>query len=226
MMIFQSWGEALNNSFFNVADGVVSFLPMLILALIIFAIGWILAILIERLVESIFKTLKVDSLLKSGGFEEIVKRSGYSLNSGHFVGVLVKWFVIIVFLMASFEVLGLVQVNEFLHQVVVYLPNVIIAVLILMVAAVVGGAMEKIVVASSRASNIHSAELLGRLTRWAIWIFAILTALITMGIAPFLTQLITAIVAGAALAFGLAFGLGGKEVAQKILEKATKNIVD
>jgi hypothetical protein len=147
------------------------------------------------------------------------------LNSGLFVGILVKWFIIVVFLMAAFDVLGLSQVNEFLRQVVNYLPQVIVAVLILMVAVVIANAMQRLVVASSRAAHIRSAELLGRVTKWAIWIFAVLTALITLGIAPGLIQMIlTAIFAGAALAIGLAFGLGGKEVAQKWIEKTSQHL--
>jgi small-conductance mechanosensitive channel len=163
--------------------------------------------------------------LKSAGLEDVVKRAGHNLNSGLFVGALVKWFVIVVFLMAAFDTLGLTQVTSFLRDVVNYLPQVIIAVLILMVAVVVANVMQKLVVASSRAAHIQSAELLGRITKWAIWIFALLTALFNLGVAPALIQtVITAVFAGGALAIGLAFGLGGKEVAQKMLEKTMRNL--
>jgi hypothetical protein len=227
MTYIQTWGDVFSQSLQNVWYGVASFVPNLIIAIIIFAIGWVLAALLERLVESIIKVLKVDAALKSAGFEDVVKRAGHDLNSGRFIGVLVKWFVIVVFLMASFDVLGLNQVNEFLRQVVNYLPQVIVAVLILMVAVVVANAMQKVVVASARAGHIRSAELLGRITKWSIWIFALLTALITLGIAPALIQMIvTAVFAGAALAIGLAFGLGGKEVAQRWVEKTASHVLD
>lgn len=227
MMIVQNWGDALTQSLLNVWYGVASFLPGLIIAVIIFAIGWILAVLVERLVESIFKALKIDAALKSAGLEDVVKRAGYNLNSGVFVGALVKWFVIIVFLMASFESLGLNQVNLFLLQVVNYLPSVIVAVLILMVAVVLGNAMQRLVVASSRAAHVKSAELLGRITKWAIWIFAILTALYNLGVASGLIQtIVMAIFAGGALAIGLAFGLGGKDTAQKLIEHTAHHVFD
>ena len=158
-------------------------------------------------------------------FEEIVKRAGHNLNSGLFIGALVKWFIIVVVLIASFNALDLTQVTTFLQQIVDYLPQVIVAVLILMVSIVVASAMEKIVVASSRATNVRSAEHLGRVTRWAIWIFAIMIALYNLGVAPSIIQtIITAIFAGAALALGLAFGLGGKDVAQKLIEKGMHGI--
>ncbi|MFA6315403.1 MAG: hypothetical protein WC648_03510 [Candidatus Paceibacterota bacterium] len=220
MMFIQNWGDVFTQSLQGVWFGVASFVPNLIIALIILAIGWVLAALIEKLVESIFRALKVDAALKTAGVEEVVKKAGHNLNSGMFVGAIVKWFVIIVFLMASFDVIGLNQVNQFLQQVVQYLPQVIVAVLILMVAVVVGNVMHRLVVASSRAANIKSAELLGRITKWAIWIFALLTALFNLGIAPALIQtVVMAVFAGAALAIGLAFGLGGKDFAQKLIEK-------
>ena len=227
MVSIGNWGDALTQSLYSVWDGVATFVPTLILAIIIFAIGWILAVLVEKLVEAIFKGLKIDAALKSAGFEEVVERAGHKLNSGHFVGVLVKWFVIVVFLMASFDTLGLSQVTSFLHDVVNYLPEVIVAVLILMIAVVVSNAMQKIVVASSKAANIKSAELLGRVTKWAIWIFAILTALFNLGIAPgLILNMVTAIFAGGALAIGLAFGLGGKDVAAKLIEKTVHSVLD
>jgi hypothetical protein len=227
MMFIENWGDVFTRSLQSVWYGVVNFLPNLVIALIIFAIGWVLAALIEKLVENIFRALKIDSALKSAGLEEVVKRAGHNMNSGVFVGALVKWFVVVVFLMASFDVLGLSQVNSFLRDVVNYLPTVIVAVLILMVAVVVANAMQRVVVASARAAHVKAAELLGRITKWAIWIFALLTALFNLGVAPALIQtVVMAVFAGGALAIGLAFGLGGKEVAQRILERTAHNVLE
>ena len=226
MMLIQNWGDVFTVSLNSVWAGVAHFVPALIIALIIFAIGWVLAALIEKLVESLFRALKVDTALKGAGMEDVVKRSGYNLNSGVFVGALVKWFIIVVFLMASLSMLGLDQVNAFLGQVVAYLPNVIVAVLVLLVAAIVASALQKIVVASALAAHSKSAELLGRVAEWSIWIFAIVTALDKLVIVPGLIQIvITPLLAGLALAFGLAFGLGGKEAAARMIEKTASHIL-
>ncbi|MFA6432856.1 MAG: hypothetical protein WCV82_03560 [Candidatus Paceibacterota bacterium] len=226
MMLIQNWGDVFTQSLQGVWYGVANFVPSLVIALIIFAIGWVLASLVERLVESIIKALKIDAALRSAGLEEVVKRAGHNLNSGVFLGVLCRWFVIVVFLMASFDVLGLAQVNEFLRQIVSYLPQVIVSVLILMVAAVVANAMQKLVVASAKAGHLHVADLGGRVTKWSIWIFAILTALYNLGVAPGMIQtVLTAVFAGGALAFGLAFGLGGKETAQRIIERTSNAVL-
>jgi hypothetical protein len=228
MMFVQNWGEVFTNSLQGIWYGVASFVPTLVIAIVIFAIGWVLAALVEKIVESIFRSLKVDSALKTAGVDEVMKRTGHPLNSGVFVGSLVKWFIIVVFLMASFDVLNLPEVNRFLRDVVLtYLPQLIVAVLILMVSVVIGEAMQKIVAASARAAHVKSAHLLGVLTRWAIWIFAILTALFQLGIAPGLIQtIVMGIIAGAALAFGLAFGLGGRDYASGVIEKTAHKLTD
>ncbi len=228
MMFVENWGAVFTQSLQGVWYGVIEFVPNLIIAIVIFAVGWILASLIEKLVESLFKAFKVDAALKSAGLEDIVKRAGHNLNSGRFVGSLVKWFVIVVFLIASFDILHLSEVNMFLKDVVLsYLPQVIIAVLVLMVAVVVADAVQKLVIASARAAHVKSAVLLGKTSKWAIWIFAILTALYHLGIAPALVQtLFMGIVVAAALAAGLAFGLGGKEVAGRMLEKTVHTVSD
>src|SRR6185436_15383162 len=145
MNFVENWGAVFTQSLQGIWFGIASFVPTLIIALIIFAIGWILATLVEKLIEGLFKTFKVDSALKSAGLEDVVERSGHKLNSGKFIGALVKWFVIVVFLIASFDVIGLSQVNVFLKDVVLsYLPQVIVAVLILMVAVVIAEAVQRL----------------------------------------------------------------------------------
>ena len=228
MMFIQSWGDAFTQSLQGIWVGVADFVPRLVVAVILFAIGWVLAALVEKLVESIVKSLKVDSFLKSAGMEDVVKRSGHSLNSGMFLGTLCKWFVIVVFLVAIFDqrVLGLPQVNEFLLRVLNYLPHVILAAIILIVAGVVANAIQKVVVASAKAGHLHVAELAGRVVKWAIWIFAILTTLDVLSVSLGIIQtILTAVFAGGALAFGLAFGLGGKDAAQKVIDEASRAIM-
>ena len=228
MMFVQNWGTVFTSSLEGIWYGVANFLPVLIIAIIIFAIGWVLASLIEKIIESVFKSLKVDSLLKTAGVDDVMKRTGHPLNSGLFIGSLVKWFVIVVFLIASFDVLGLTQVNSFLKDVVLtYLPQVIISVLILMVAVVIAEAVQKFITASAHAAHVKSAHLLGVIAQYAIWIFAVLTALFQLGIAPALIQtVVMGIIAGGALAFGLAFGLGGKEHASDFIEKMSHKLAD
>ncbi len=177
MNFVENWGEVFTQSLQGIWFGVANFVPTLVIAVVIFVIGWILAVLIERLVESLFKGLKIDEALKSAGVEAVVERSGHKLNSGHFVGSLVKWFVIVVFLIASFDVLGLNKVNDFLNDVVLsYLPQVIVAVLVLMISVVIAEAVQKLVSASARAARVKSAMFLGHAAKVSIWVFALSSA--------------------------------------------------
>lgn len=202
------------------------FIPSLIVALVILAIGWAIGAIISKGISKFMDMIKFDESLKKAGFEEFVKRAGLNLNSGHFLGSLVKYFIILVFLIASFDVLGLGQVTSFLQQIVLgYLPQLIVAVLILLVGVVVGDVMGRVVVASSRTARLHSANLLGAVTRWAIWIFAILVALSQVGIAgAFIQTLFTGFVVAVSLALGLAFGLGGQNAAGKTIERIQNEI--
>lgn len=224
--MLDAWSSTLQGSFQDLWVGIASFLPQLILAIIIFVIGWAVGSLLGRVVSHIIGALKVDNLLKSARVDDVLKRGGFALDSGRFVGGLVEWFVIIVFLVASLEILGLSQVNAFLQQVVLlYLPRVIVAVLILLVAVVIASAMQRVVVGAARAADIRSANFLGSVTKWSIWIFAVLMALFQLGIAaPFVQTLFTGVVVALSIGFGLAFGLGGQDAAAGFLAKVRSEI--
>lgn len=224
-MFLTTWADVLTQSFQNLSYGLVAFLPNLIVAILIFVIGWLVGSGIGRLVAQAVSSLRVDQALRAAGVERVVDRAGFTLNSGAFLGFLVKWFFIIVFLVASLDVLGLTQVTAFLTGVVLgYLPQVIVAVLILLVAAVIAEASQRVVAGAARAANIRSANLLGALARWSIWIFAILAALDRLGISPLVQTLFTGVVVALSLAFGLAFGLGGQAAAARYIEKVQNEI--
>jgi len=208
--------------------GVVNFVPNLLVAVLIFVIGWIIASIIGRVLAQLIGALKLDNALRGIGLDHALRRAGVELNSGVFVGQLVRWFVIVVFLIASLQIVGLTQVNEFLRDVVLgYLPNVIVAALILLVAGVVADATQRVVTSSAKAAQVRSAALLGGVARWAIWVLALITAMAHLGIAPqFMQILFTGLVAMLALAGGLAFGLGGRDAAARYIERLREDITN
>jgi len=227
-MLAQTWGEVLYSSLQGLWFGVVAFLPKLILAIIVLLIGWLIADLIKKGLVKLIEAIKLDTLLASTGLDSLVQKAGYKLNSGLFIGEIVKWFFIIVFLVASLDIVGLSQVNVFLQQVaLIFIPNVIVAALVLLVASVLADALDKTVRASAMAAHVASAPVLGKVTRWAIWIFGIIIALAQLGIATqFIQILFTGVVAMLALAGGLAFGLGGKEAASDVVRRVSTSIKD
>lgn len=222
----QTWGDVLIGSFQQLWGGIISFIPKLIVALIIFIAGWIIAVAIGRLVSQIIRAFKVDRALQAIGAEATLSKAGFKLDSGAFIGGLIRWFFIVVFLMASVDVLGLSEVNAFLGNVVLlYLPNVIVAALILVVAAFIADVVKRIVVGSAKAADVPSANVMGGVAKWAIWVFAILAVLYQLGIAGVFAQTIfTGFVAMMAIAGGLAFGLGGKDAASQYVERLRKDI--
>lgn len=227
-MMFQPWGGILQNSFQTLWTGVLLFIPNLIVALVILALGWAIGALVGHTITKFLDVLRFDEALRKTGFERVVRRAGLELHASAFVGWLFKAGIIIIFLIASFDVLGLVQVTQFLSQVVLgYLPRLIVAVLILLVGVVVGDALERVVVASSRTAGLTSSGMLGKVSKWAVWIFAILVALSQMGIAgAFIQTLFTGLVIAVSLALGLAFGLGGQEAAADAIRKVREEIKD
>ncbi len=225
-MIVQSWIGVLQQSFSNLLASTVSFIPSLVFAIIIFVVGWFVGAFLGRIVAQAISALKVDHALRSAGLGEVVSRAGYTLNSGAFLGALVKWFVIIVFLMWALQVLALTPVTLFLQQVVIgFLPQVIVAVLIVLIGAVLAEIAQNIVLGAARAAGLRSAGFAGALARWSIWIFAIAIALSQLGIgAQYFQTLFMGIVVALAIAFGLAFGLGGQEAAARFIEKTREDM--
>jgi hypothetical protein len=225
-MIIQSWSEALNAAFYGFAPAALQFAAFLLAAIIIFVIGWIIGSFIGKLVQKLFQKLNVDHALRQAGMDSALRKGDINLNSGAFVGGLVKWFIIAIFFLAALRVLGLTQVTVYLEEVVVgYLPHVIIAVLILLASVVIAGVVQKVVVGAASAANISSANVLGLITKWAIIVFAVLTALVELNIAASLIQILfIGIVVAFSLAFGLAFGLGGREAAARAIDRASQKI--
>jgi small-conductance mechanosensitive channel len=220
-MIINTWSQVLTDSFEGLGRAVIYFLPNIIIAILIVILGWALGALLARIVARIIRAIRVDEGLRRAGIEGMLKRGGVNLDSGRFLGALVEWFIIIVFFIAAFDVIGLTDVTFFLQQIVLnYLPRVIAAVLILLAAGILGDFMQKVVTTSSRTAEVRTAHLLGNIAKWAIWVFAVLVALSQLGIADdFIHTIFTGFVIALSLAFGLAFGLGGQDAAARFIEK-------
>ena len=204
----------------------LQYVPAILSAIVVFVLGWVIGVVLYRVVDELAKALRLDTALKAAGFGDIVKKSGFELNSGKFLGALVMAFVVLVFLVASLDILGLNRVTIFLQQVVLfYLPQVIVASLIIIVGAIVANVARNIVTGTAKAAGVTSARFAGAVAKWAIWLVSILAALNQLGVATvFVQTLFTGFVIALSLAFGLAFGLGGKDAAARMLEKISSEI--
>ena len=225
-MLLQTSGLVLAQSLQSIWFGIVSYLPAILFALIIFIIGWILANLVGNSLKHLIDLSGVDKLIAKTGVNETFQKAGVRYSTGRIVGAIVKWFLIIVFLVAVVDILGLSELNAFLQQIVlIFLPNVLIAAFVIAVASVVARFVARVVTGSAKAAGIHAANFAGSVAKWSIWIFALLIVLSQLGIAPQLVQIIfIGIVAMLALAGGLAFGLGGRDHASRVLSDVGRMI--
>src|SRR3989339_543182 len=210
-----NWVEITLDSFRSLWEGFISFVPTLLGALIIFLIGWAIAVGLQKLVEQLIRALKVDQLLTKSSAMRQMEKAGVKIDTGNWLGLLVKWFMIFVFLMAAADILGLREITAFLSSVILYIPNVLVAAVILVIAIWAANLVDRLIRASLAASRLQ-ASVAAAVAKWSILVFAVFAALIQLGIAPLLLQtLITGVIAMLAIAGGLAFGLGGKEQASR-----------
>ena len=202
------------------------FAPKLVVAVALFILGWFLGSVVARALEQVFMALKVDKLFTSIGADDFFRKAGMNLNTGHFVGQVVKWFVIIVFLLPSLNLVGLESIGFFLRDVVLgYLPKVVVAAFVLIIATFLAEALAKAVSASARTVNLSSANMLGAIAKYAVWVFAFIIALGELGVAEYyMNVLFTGVIAMLSIAGALAFGLGGKDAAARFIDKVNGEI--
>lgn len=224
--IWLTWGDVFNASLQDLWWGFIQFAPKLIIAIVFFIIGWVLGSLLAKAFEQVIGILKIDKLFHSIGADDLFKKAGMKLNTGYFIGQIVKWFVIIVFLLPSLNLVGLTYISSFLKDDVLgFLPRVIVAAFILIIATVVAEALQKAVVAGSKALSLRSSNMLGVIAKYAIWVFAFIIALGQLGVAPAYMQILFAGIIGMiAVAGALAFGLGAKDHASRFISKLGQDV--
>ena len=221
----QDWGLVTLQALQNLWQGFLNFIPALIGAIIVFIIGWFIAIGIGRLIAEILTRIKFNQLFERAGWKGALEKAELKVNPAEFIGAICKWILVIVFLLVAVEILGFVEFASFLRSILAYLPNVVVAVLILVVTVILVDIVEKIVRTAVEGIKVGYGHLASAIIKWSIWIFAILAILHQLGVArPFMETLFTGIVAMLVLAIGISFGLGGKEVAADILQNLRKKL--
>lgn len=217
-MFLIDWAQIITDAFSDLWGGFIDFIPKLIGAVVVFLIGWFISIAVGKLIAEILKKIKFDRIFEKGGWKNALEKAEIKVDSPTFIGAIFKWILMIVFLLAAVEILGLGQFANFLSNVLNYLPNVIVAALIFVVAIIIADVLEKIVRAAVEGVKVGYGHLVGAIVKWAILVFAILAILTQLKIAPSLIQiLINGVVGLIVIAGGLAFGLGGKEVAAEVI---------
>jgi len=194
--------------------------PPVFWAGVILLLGILVAKWMGTFSATFISKIRLNQVLKRMGLEEALSKIDTSLNAPKFFGEIVKWFFIVLFLMASADILGLTQFSQFLEKVLAYFPNIFISALIFIVAVFLTDFSQKIVIGSLEKEKITYSRFLGRGVTWVIWVLAILAILYQLQIVPTLILTIFIGVMGIiVLSVGIAFGLGGKDLAAKILKE-------
>jgi hypothetical protein len=214
-------GDAVTASITSAFLALFTFLPALIGALLILVIGWIISDVIARLVERVFDRMGFERAAERSGVSGFIARSGAgNVRATHVLAEMVKWFIRLIFLEAAANAVHLTAVTTTIHSIILFLPNVVVALLVLMIGAMLAQFVSRMVRASAAQTGAGNPDLLARLARYAIIGFAVIVAVHQVGIATTLVDsFFMALVFGVALAFGLAFGLGGRETAQQIVQQ-------
>lgn len=221
------WYTVTIESLQNLWQAFLGFIPVLLGAIIVFVIGWFVSVGIGKLITEILKKLHFNQIFEKGGWKSAMDKADIKVDASGFLGAIIKWVFVIVFLLAAVEILGFVEFAGFLTSVLAYLPNVIVAALIFVVTVILVDIVEKIVRTAVESIKVGYGQMVSAVIKWSIWIFAILAILHQLGIAqPFMETLFIGLVAMLVISLGIAFGLGGKDVAAELLRDLKNKLKD
>lgn len=214
-------GDTLTASINNALTGVVNFIPNFVAGLVILLIGIIVASILKQVVVSILKALKIDTFLKKYGVPELKEEFSWT----NILAELVRWFVIVVFLIPTADVWGLPRITTILNEFLLYLPNVFVAAVVALIGFVFARLAHDVILVSAKNVDAKTAATIATVARWAVNVFVILVVLSQLGVAADLVRILfTGLVAMLAIAGGIAFGLGGQSAAKDTVENLRKKL--
>jgi hypothetical protein len=211
-------GEAVLTSLAAALAMFLGAIPKLIGFLVILIIGWIVASALAGGVAAILRAVRFNDLAQRAGFSGFVEKMGVRTDASGLIATLAKWFVRLIVLVVAFDALGLPAVSQVLQQLLLWLPNLVVALIILVVAGLAANALGNLVRGATAQAGLGNPGLMAAIARLAVIAFAVVAAVNQIGIASTLVNtLFMGVVGALALALGLAFGLGGRDTAAEIL---------
>lgn len=199
------------------------FLPKLLLAVVILLVGWLIAKLVQYVVVRGLKAIGFNVITDKAGLDGFLKKGGVRKTTIDVLGALVYWLIVLMTLLTTFNTLGLAIVSELFSRVTLFIPNVIVAVLILTIGLYFARFVSDAITTYTRNVGMEDAPLVGRMTYYAIAVFVVVTALGQVGIGDVLLYgILQIVVAGVVFGLALAFGLGGQKWAAEVIDKLQK----
>ncbi len=217
---FVEWSDALMASLAAAMALFFSAIPKIIAFLLILIIGWFIASLLDKGLASLLRRVRFNELAQRSGLSDFVHKMGMDTDASGMIGLVVKWFIRLIALVVAFDALGLPAVSDVLRQFLLWLPNVVVALVVLVIGGLAARGLSNVVRGAASEADLSNAHFLAKVASVVVWAFTIIVAVNQVGIASELVNILFIAVVGAlALGIGLAFGLGGRETAAEILHK-------
>ncbi|HWN18138.1 MAG TPA: hypothetical protein VNO19_04395 [Gemmatimonadales bacterium] len=215
----QDTGDALKASLAGALNTFLSAVPRIIGFVFVLIVGWVISSLLARGVEALLNAVRFNELARRSGFAEYVHKMGLTDSASRVIANIAKWFVRLITLVVAFDTLGLPAVSGVLQQLLLWLPNLIVALVVLVIGGLAANALSQLVRGATASAGFSNPEILATVTKAAVWGFAMVVALTQLGIATTLINtLVIGLVGALSLATGLAFGLGGRDRAAQLLD--------
>src|SRR5690349_13939228 len=217
-MDINGWGAALTTSLATALSLFLGAIPRVIGFLVILVFGWIIAGALAAGVAALLRAIKFNVLAQRSGLQGFIHNMGLRTDPSGLLADIVKWFVRLIVLIVAFDALGLPAVSQVLQQFLLWIPNLVVALAVLVIAGLAANAAARLVRGATAGAGFSNPDMLSTIARVAVWGFGIIIAVNQIGIAQTLVNtLFFGLVGALALAFGLAFGLGGRDTAGEIV---------
>lgn len=214
------WSEAILTSLAGAMAMFFAAIPKVIAFGVILVVGWFVAGLIARFVATVLRRIRFNELAMKSGFGGFVKNVGVNTDPAGFLASVAKWFIRLIVLVVAFDALGLPAVSDVLRQLLLWLPNLAVGIVVLIIGGLLANGAFGLLRGATASAGFRHPELIANVGRVSVWIFAIIVAVNQIGIAQTLVNtLFMGAVALVTIALGLAFGLGGRDLAGKLLNK-------
>ena len=217
--VITDWGDAVLVAATDALRNFLGFLPQLIGAILVLVIGWIVAGLVAGLIERILTRIGFERAAESTGIAGFVRQSGSEWTVSKVVAEIVKWFIRLIAIQAAAQILGMERISEIINAILLWLPNLVVALAILVIGALIARFVAGLVRGATSEMGFANPGLMGSIARYAILVFAVIAAVDQLGIAEnVVLTLFSGAVIAVAGAVAIAFGFGGQQTAARITE--------
>ncbi len=220
-------GDAIRASLTGALNTLLSALPRIIGFAIILVVGWLVSSLLAKGVAALLHTIRFNDLARRSGFADFVQKMGVKQDSSGVIASIAKWFVRLITLVVAFDMLGLPAVSGVLQQLLLWVPNLVVGLVVLVIGGLAANALSQLVRGATAQAGFTNPDTLATVAKVAVWAFAIVVAVNQLGVATTLINtLLIGVVGALALAAGLAFGLGGRDRAARILDSLGTRVAE